>query len=194
MPITTMLLPGSNPSSTGTTASSEAGDPIRILRSVAVPASGARRSPRRGAGGLRRDFPFRPGALRAGGFLAAAFLPDGLARVIVACAGAAGAGVAAEGVFAEGSLAAGVVPAGVLVPGVLTSDAAVTGVLVAGVPVGGVLAGAPGTGCGDEVPAGRSCVIEPSVRGVNAAGEFDLLAVDNSGEIHKATKVFLDEN
>jgi len=38
------------------------------------------------------------------------------------------------------------------------------------------------------------CVIEPSVRGVNAAGEFDLQAVDNSGEIHNATRVFLDEN
>jgi hypothetical protein len=65
---------------------------------------------------------------------------------------------------------------------------------VAGVLAGGVLAGVPGTGCGDEVPAERSCGIEPSVRAVNAAGEFDLLAVDNSGEIHNATKVFLDEN
>jgi hypothetical protein len=56
-----------------------------------------------------------------------------------------------------------------------------------------VLADVSGTGCGDEVPAERSCVIEPSVRGVNAAGGFDLLAVDNSGEIHNAIKVFLDE-
>jgi hypothetical protein len=128
-----MLLPGSNPSSTGTTASSDAGDPIRIRRSATVPASGAtpalrpvcdwaRRWPRRGADGLRRCFPFRPGGL-----------------------------------------------------------------------AGGVLADASGTGCGDEVPAERSCVIEPSVRGVNAAGGFDLLAVDNSGEIHTAIKVFLDE-
>ena len=162
-----MLLPGSNPSSTGTTASSEAGDPIRIRRSAAVPASGAtpaslpvrdcvRRSPRRGAGGLRRDLPFRPGALRVEGFVADAFLP--------AVAGASMSGVL------------------------------VVGALIAGVLAGGVLAGVPGTGCGDEVPAERSWVIEPSVRAVNAAGGFDLLAVDNSGEIHNATKVFLDEN
>jgi hypothetical protein len=98
-----MLLPGSNPSSTGTTASSEAGDPIRIRRSAAVPASGAtpvgrppvaraRRSPRRGADGLRRGFPFRPDVFRGGGFSADAFLTEGLAWVVVACADAAGAG------------------------------------------------------------------------------------------------------
>jgi hypothetical protein len=62
-----------------------------------------------------------------------------------------------------------------------------SGVLVVGVPV-------RGAGCGDEVPAGRSGVIEPSVRAVNAEGGFDREAVDNSGEIPSATKVFLDEN
>jgi hypothetical protein len=159
-----MLSPGSNPSSTGTTASSDAGDPIRIRRSATVPASGAtpallpvrdcaRRSPRRGADGLRRYFPFRPGARRGAGFVAV--------NVVVA----------------------GVSVAGVSMPGVL----------VAGAGVVGGPAGVPGTGCGDEVPAERSCVIEPSVRGVSAAGGFDLLAVDNSGEIHTAIKVFLDE-
>jgi hypothetical protein len=164
-----MLLPGSNPSSTGTTASSEAGDPIRTRRSAGVPASGAtpaflpvgdcaRRSPRRGADGLRRCFPFRPGALRGAGFVAV-----------------------------------DVVVAGVSVTGVSVTGVSMSGVLVAGAVVVGVPAGVPGTGCGDEVPAERSCVIEPSVRGVNAAGGFDLLAVDNSGEIHNAIKVFLDE-
>jgi hypothetical protein len=102
---------------------------------------------------LRRDLPFRPGALRVEGF------------------------------------AAGVSVAGFSMSGVL-----VVGALIAGVLAGGVLAGVPGTGCGDEVPAERSWVIEPSVRAVNAVGGFDLLAVDNSGEIHNATKVFLDEN
>jgi len=165
-----MLLPGSNPSSTGTTASSDAGDPIRIRRSATVPASGAtpallpacdcaRRSPRRGADGLRRYFPFRPGALRGAGFVAV------------------------------DEVVAGVSVAGVSMSGVL-----VAGAVVVGGPPGGVLADVSGTGCGDEVPAERSCVIEPSVRGVNAAGGFDLLAVDNSGEIHNAIKVFLDEN
>jgi hypothetical protein len=192
-----MLLTGSNPSSTGTTASSEAGDPIRIRRSAAVPASGAtpaslpvrdcaRRSPRRGAGGLRRDLPFRPGALRVEGFVADAFLPGGFACVAVACAGAA----------PEASICADAACAGASGVG-LACDAlaAVAGASMPGVlVVGGVLAGVPGTGCGDEVPAERSWVIEPSVRAVNAAGGFDLLAVDNSGEIHNATKVFLDEN
>jgi hypothetical protein len=189
MPTTTMLLLGSNPSSTGTTASSEAGDPIRIRRSAAVPASAAtpasrpllgwaRRSPRRGADALRRDFPFRPDGLRAGGFLAGGFLADGLACVIVAWAGVVSAWAGAAGV----GLACDVL-------GVLVIGASVEGVLA-----GGVLAGAPGTGCGDEVPAERSGVIEPSVGAVNAAGEFDLLAVDNSGEIPSATKVFLDGN
>src|SRR5580693_10773054 len=114
-----MLLPGSNPSSTGTTASSEAGDPIRIRRSAAVPASGAtaslpacdcaRRSPRRGAGGLRRDLPFRPGTLRVEGFVADAFLPDGFTCVAVACVDAAPeASIRADA-------AAGVVVAGVSV-------------------------------------------------------------------------------
>jgi hypothetical protein len=121
-----MLLPGSNPSSTGTTASSEAGDPIRIRRSAAVPASAAtpaslpvrdcaRRSPRRGAGGLRRDLPFRPGALRVEGFVADA-----------------------------------------AVAGFSMSDVLVVGALIVGVLAGGVLPGVPGPGCGDEVPAERS--------------------------------------
>ena len=169
MPITTMLLPGSNPSRTGTTASSEAGDPMRIRRSAAVPASGAmpaslpardcaRRSPHRGAGGLRRDLPFRPGALRADGFLAGACRPQGFACVAVAWAVA---GVAAEGVFAAGSLARGSLAAGVVAAGgpaavALVPGAAVTGVSVVGVVPGRVLAGAPGTGCGDEVPADGS--------------------------------------
>jgi hypothetical protein len=164
-----MLLPGSNPSSTGTTASSEAGDPIRTRRSAGVPASGAtpaflpvgdcaRRSPRRSADGLRRCFPFRPGALRGAGFVAV-----------------------------------DVVVAGVSVAGISVAGVSMSGVLVAGAVVVGVPAGIPGTGCGEEVPAERSCVIEPSVRGVNAAGGIDLLAVDNSGEIHNAIKVFLDE-
>jgi hypothetical protein len=202
-----MLLPGSNPSSTGTIASSDAGDPIRIRRSATVPASGAtpallpvrdcaRRSPRRGADGLRRYLPFRPGALRGAGFVADASLPDGFACVIVACACAAseasvGADAARAGVACDG-LAGGVLAAAVA--GVSMPGAAATGVVVAGVLAGGVLPGVPGTGCGDEVPAERSCGIEPSVRAVNAAGEFDLLAVDNSGEIHNATRVFLDEN
>jgi hypothetical protein len=82
-----------------------------------------------------------------------------------------------------------VVVAGVSVAGVSMPDVLAAGAVVVGVP-----AGVPGTGCGDEVPAERSCVIESSVRGVNAAGGFDLLAVDNSGEIHNAIKVFLDEN
>src|SRR5580704_13368950 len=207
-----MLLPGSNPSSTGTTASSEAGDPIRIRRSAAVPASGAtpaslpvrdcaRRSPRRGAGGLRRDLPFRPGALRVEGCVADAFLPGGFPCVAVACAGAApeasicadAACAGAPGVgLACDALAAAV--AGVSVAGVSMSGVLVVGALIVGVLAGRVLAGVPGTGCGDELPAERSCVIEPSVRAVNAAGGFDLLAVDNSGEIPNATKVFLDEN
>ncbi len=212
-----MLLPGSNPSSTGTTASSEAGDPIRIRRSAAVPASGAtpaslpvcdcaRRSPRRGAGGLRRDLPFRPGTLRVEGFVADAFLPDGFACVAVACvdaapeasfcadaacAGAPGVGLACDALAAA---VAGVSVAGVSVAGISMSGVLVVGALIVGVLAGRVLAGVPGTGCGDEVPAEGSCVIEPSVRAVNAAGGFDLLAVDNSGEIHNATKVFLDEN
>jgi len=189
-----MLLPGSNPSSTGTTASSEAGDPIRIRRSAAVPASGAtpaslplrdcaRRSPRRSAGGLRRDLPFRPGALRVEGFVADAFLPGGLARVAVACAGAApeasicadaacagasGAGLACDalasvaGFSATGWLVARTaaagddVVAGVSVAGFSMSDVLVVGALIVGVLAGGVLPGVPGTGCGDEVPAERS--------------------------------------
>src|SRR5580700_8057953 len=194
-----MLLPGSNPSSTGTTASSEAGDPIRIRRSAAVPASGAtpaslpvcdcaRRSPRRRAGGLRRDLPFRPGTLRVEGFVADAFLPDGFTCVAVACVDAA------PEVSICADAAAGVVVAGVSVAGVSMSGVLVVGALIVGVLAGRVLVGVPGTGCGDEVPAERSCVIEPSVRAVNAAGGFDLLAVDNSGEIPNATKVFLDEN
>src|SRR5580704_4268815 len=103
-----MLLPGSNPSSTGTTASSEAGDPIRIRRSAAVPASGAtpaprpagdcaRRSPRRGAGGLRRDFPFRPGPLRVEGFMADAFLATGWLVAPVVAAGVVVVGVSVAG-------------------------------------------------------------------------------------------------
>jgi hypothetical protein len=86
-----------------------------------------------------------------------------------------------------------VVVAGVSVAGASMPGAAITGVVIAGVLAGGMLPGVPGTGCGDEVPAERSCGIEPSVRAVNAAEEFDLLAVDNSGEIHNAMKVFLDE-
>jgi hypothetical protein len=86
-----------------------------------------------------------------------------------------------------------VVVAGVSVAGVSVAGVSMSGVLVAGAVVVGVPAGIPGTGCGEEVPAERSCVIEPSVRGVNAAGGIDLLAVDNSGEIHNAIKVFLDE-
>jgi hypothetical protein len=201
-----MLLPGSNPSSTGTTASSEAGDPIRIRRSAAVPASAAtaaslpvrdcvRRSPRRGAGGLRRDLPFRPGALRVEGFVADAFLPGGFACVAVACAGAAPeASICADAACAGASGVGLACDALAAVAGASMSGVLVVGALIAGVLAGGVLAGVPGTGCGDEVPAERSWVIEPSVRAVNAAGGFDLLAVDNSGEIHNATKVFLDEN
>jgi hypothetical protein len=153
--------------------------------------------------------------------VADAFLPDGFTCVAVACADAApeasicadaacagppGVGLACDalaaavaGVLATGWLvarvvAAGVVVAGVSVAGVSMSGVLVVGALTVGVLAGRVLAGVPGTGCGDEVPAERSCVIEPSVRAVNAAGGFDLLAVDNSGEIHNATKVFLDEN
>jgi hypothetical protein len=123
--------------------------------------------------------PFRPGALRVEGFVADAFLATGwlVVRVVVA-----------------GVLVARVSVAGVAVAGVSMSGVLVAGALIVGVLAGGVPAGVPGTGCGDEVPAERSCVIEPSVRAVNAAGGFDLVAVDNSGEIPNATKVFLDEN
>jgi hypothetical protein len=132
--------------------------------------------------------PFRPGTLRVEGFVADAFLPDGFTCVAVACVDAA-----PEASFCADA-AAGVVVAGVSVAGVSMSGVLVVGALIVGVLAGRVLDGVPGTGCGDEVPAERSCVIEPSVRAVNAAGGFDLLAVDNSGEIPSATKVFLDEN
>ena len=135
---------------------------------------------------MRRDLPFRPGALRAGGFAADAFRPEGLACVAVAWA-AAGAGAA-------GALAAGVLAGGSLAAGASVLGAAVTRVLVVGVLAGRSLAGDPGTGCGDEVPADGSCVMEPAcvvaIRRVN--GNFLGLWITLAKS--PAAQVSLDEN